>query len=122
MPTTPTPFTGAPTTDATAVPCTPPSGAGSWLFNAMRFGRPTNSGCPNETPESTMVTGTPGPGGVSVSTWTSARHHSVGTSGSVASSRARGAAASIVTAPAGGAAMTTAQGRRTARSAARGIT
>ena len=53
-------------------------------------GRPTNSGCENSTPESTIVTGTPGPGGVRVSTCTSARHHSCGTSGSVKSRIALG--------------------------------
>ena len=34
MPTTPTPFRGAPTSDATEVPCSPPIPAGSWAFSS----------------------------------------------------------------------------------------
>ena len=47
--------------------------------------RPANSGCATSTPESTIVTGLPGPGGVSPATPIAARHHSVATSGSVKS-------------------------------------
>ena len=44
MPTTPTPFSGAPTTDATDVPCSPPMFAGSCALSAVVSARPANSG------------------------------------------------------------------------------
>ena len=59
----PTPFTGAPMTRGDAVPCSPPSGAGSCAFSASVFARPANSGWVKSRPESTIVTGLPGPGG-----------------------------------------------------------
>ena len=88
MPTSPTPFSGAATSDATAVPCSPPSRRGSWALSVTVFARPRNSGWVTSIPESTIVTGVPAGGGVSVSTPTAARHHSVGTSGSAKSSTA----------------------------------
>ena len=39
--------------------------------------RPANSGCATSTPESTIVIGLPGPGGVRPTTPIAARHHSV---------------------------------------------
>ena len=47
--------------------------------------RPANSGCATSTPESTIVIGLPGPGGVRPATPIAARHHSVPTRGSVKS-------------------------------------
>ena len=58
-------------------------------FSVSVLARPRNSGCATSMPESTIVTGRPAGGGVSVSTPTAARHHSVGTSGSAKSSTAR---------------------------------
>ena len=88
MPTRPTPSTGAPTSEPTAVPCSPPNPAGSWSFSVSVFGRPRKSGWVTSMPESTIVTGRPGGGGVSVSTPTAVRHHSVATSGSEKSATA----------------------------------
>src|SRR5712691_1531553 len=48
------------------------------------FGRPANSGWLGSVPLSTIVSGTPGPGGVARSAPTSASHHSCASSGSVA--------------------------------------
>ena len=85
MPTVPTSLAGAPMSDATAVPWTPPSGAGSCALRVTMLVRPANSGCATSTPESTIVIGLPGPGGVRPATPIAARHHSVPTSGSVKS-------------------------------------
>ena len=71
--------------DATAVPWTPPSGAGSCALSVTMLERPANSGWATSTPESTIVIGLPGPGGVSPATPIAARHHSVSTRGSVKS-------------------------------------
>ena len=84
MPTIPLPLTGAPTTEAVAVPC-----SSSWLaskvcvFSAIVFGRPANSSCERSTPESIIVTGTPGPGAIHSLTPMCDGHHSCGESGSV---------------------------------------
>ena len=64
------------------VPCSPPTPTGSCELRATRSGRPTNSGCAKSTPESTIVIGTPGPGGVSPSIPICWRHHSSSSSGS----------------------------------------
>ena len=85
MPTVPTSSAGAPMRDATAVPWTPPSGAGSCALRVTMLERPANSGCATSTPESTIVIGLPGPGGVRPATPIAARHHSVATRGSVKS-------------------------------------
>ena len=79
---TPTPFAGAPMTDATDVPCSPPIPAGSCVFRSAMSGRPANSGCETSSPESTMVTGTPGPGGVRPSIPICESHHSCAWRGS----------------------------------------
>ena len=49
-------------TDATVVPCSPPTRSGSCAFSARVSARPANSGWVTSRPESTIVTGTPGPG------------------------------------------------------------
>ena len=63
MPTIPLALTGAPTTEAVAVPCSSSSLAVVvWVFRGIVSGRPANSSCERSTPESIIVTGTPGPG------------------------------------------------------------
>ena len=63
-------------TDDTIVPCSPPNGAGSWAFSGWVSARPANSGCAMSSPESTIVTGTPGPGAVSPEMPICESHHS----------------------------------------------
>ena len=76
------PLIGAAITDATFVPCSPPTGAGSCAFSARVSARPANSGWVTSRPESTIVTGTPGPGGVTPSRPIWESHHSSAWSGS----------------------------------------
>src|SRR5215831_8083276 len=84
MPTRPLPLTGAPTTDAVAVPCSSSSLAlNVWVLSGIVLGRPANSSCARSTPESIIVTGNPGPGAVQLATPTCDGHHSCGESGSV---------------------------------------
>src|SRR3990172_3590935 len=74
MPTMPAPFAGAASTDATAVPWSSPSAVTSCSFRRTRSGRPANSGCVTSRPESSTVTGFPGPGGSTWSAPTTATH------------------------------------------------
>src|SRR6266480_550318 len=62
------------------------------------FGRPANSGWVGSVPVSTIVSGTPGPGGVARSAPTSASHHSCAWRGSVAP-RTVAAVAELAAAP-----------------------
>src|SRR2546421_9407127 len=80
----PTPFAGAAATDATNVPWYSFWPDTVWSFRKVVFGRPANSGWVASVPLSTIVIGTPGPGGVARSAPTSASHHSCGSNGSVA--------------------------------------
>src|SRR5256885_5563060 len=80
----PTPFAGAAATDATNVPWYSFWPDTVWSFRKVVFGRPANSGWVGSVPLSTIVIGTPGPGGVARSAPTSASHHSCGSNGSVA--------------------------------------
>src|SRR5437762_437625 len=80
----PTPFAGAAATEATNVPWYSLGPLTDCSFRNVVFGRPANSGCVGSVPLSTIVIGTPGPGGVARSAPTSASHHSCASSGSVA--------------------------------------
>src|SRR3954451_24477164 len=82
-PTIPTPLFGAATTELTSVPWSSSSSPTVCRFIKIVFGREANSGCVMSMPESTTVTGFPGPGGSTRSAPIAARHHSLGTSGSV---------------------------------------
>src|SRR2546423_13643497 len=80
----PTPFAGAAATDATNVPWYSFCPDTVWSFRKVVFGRPANSGWVGSVPLSTIVIGTPGPGGVARSAPTSASHHSCASIGSAA--------------------------------------
>src|SRR3954454_23174953 len=80
----PTPLFGAATTELTSVPCSSSTSPTVCRFIKIVFGREANSGCVMSMPESTIVTGFPGPGASTRSAPIAARHHSLGTSGSVA--------------------------------------
>src|SRR5439155_328184 len=69
---------------ATAVPCHSSAPSTVWLSRKVVPGRPANSGCVGSTPLSTIVSGTPGPGGVARSAPTWESHHSWSCSGSPA--------------------------------------
>ncbi len=75
-PTRPRPFAGAPTTEATAVPCSSERAVVLWGFSARVAGRVANSSCVRSTPVSITVTGFPGPGGSARSRPTDEIHHS----------------------------------------------
>ena len=81
----PTPFAGAAATDATIVPwySSPPKTLCVVEERRVRAVA-ANSGCVGSTPLSTIVIGTPGPGGVARSAPMSASHHSWLCSGSAA--------------------------------------
>src|SRR6266566_2999063 len=71
-------------TELTAVPWSSSSSVVVCALSAVVFGRVANSGWVRSTPESTTVTGLPAPGESTRSDPIAARHHSSGTSGSVA--------------------------------------
>src|SRR5690242_2496502 len=78
----PTPFAGAAASDATNVPWNSPGPETDCVFRNVVSGLPANSGCVGSTPLSTIVIGTPGPGGVARSAPTAASHHSCACIGS----------------------------------------
>src|SRR5262249_33611710 len=82
-PTMPTPFSGAAAIDATSVPWNSAGPRTDWSLKYVVFGRFKNSGCEGSTPLSTIVIGTPGPGGGGAAVAPIAEsHHSCGSSGS----------------------------------------
>ena len=87
-PTRPTPLFVAPTTELTAVPWSSSGSLVVWRLRISVLGRLANSGCVMSRPESTTVTGRPGPGESSWSAPIATRHHSKGRSGSVSWSAA----------------------------------
>ena len=77
-PTIPRPFSGAAASDATAVPWYSTSDSVSrWVLRIVVFGRPANSEWLVSSPVSTIVSGLPGPGGVTRSAPISGRQVSV---------------------------------------------
>ncbi|TML23307.1 MAG: hypothetical protein E6G32_06320 [Actinobacteria bacterium] len=68
---------GAAITDATSVPWSSSSKNVVCWFSSVVFGRDANSPCVMSSPESTIVTGLPGPGGVAASAPIAVRHHSL---------------------------------------------
>src|SRR6266849_6450973 len=80
----PTPFSGAAATDATAVPWNSPAPVTVSSLRNDVFGRPASSGCVGSAPLSTIVIGTPGPGGATWSAPMRDNHHSCPWSGSPA--------------------------------------
>src|SRR4051812_4235721 len=112
----PAPFAGAVATEATAVPWNSSRPNTVWSFANVVSGRPENSGCEASTPLSTIVIGTPGPGGVTCVAPTSARYHSCPASGS---SEMRPVAAAAVPEAHSAAANTMISPRRTAHRAYR---
>src|SRR5579864_303626 len=78
----PIPLAGAAATEAISVPWNSPGPVTVWSFRYVVFGRPAKSGWPESTPLSTIVRGTPGPGGEACSAPTLSRNHSWPCSGS----------------------------------------
>src|SRR3954464_7599690 len=103
----PTPFFGAAITELTSVPCSSSTSPTVCRFIKIVFAREANSGCVMSMPESTIVTGFPGPGASTRSAPIAARPHSLGTSGSVGCS-----AALVLTRSRSGCATTTAPAAR----------